>query len=346
MACRYPDAPIFHYGAYDSRAISQLEKRHGEGPGTVERRLVNVNSLIYGRVYFPVRSNSLKELGRFLGATWTHPDASGLQSLVWRHRWDKSRDREHRQLLLRYNREDCKALSLLVKELADIIETADSKWNVDFVNHPKRMTTDVGGQIHKELQQILQSAHADYDMKKISMRSRERSEDTEKRRPGAIKGHKTYRRIAPSDTGTVIRVKARRGKCPARRRWCKWLKTSDRVAEKVIIDLHFTKMGCRKRVVRYVGYKAYCTRCGSYFAPPRIAELGNHIFSHSFMAWVVYQRVVLREPYKAIIQTLQRTFSTLNPMFSSIYLCNFQDWNDMERLLSSPRFNKGIRVNL
>ena len=42
---------------------------------------------------------------------------------------------------------------------------------------------------------------------------------------------------------------------------------------------------------------------------------------------------------------MERTFSTLNPMFSSIYLYNFQDWNDMDRLLSSPRFNKGIRVN-
>lgn len=43
---------------------------------------------------------------------------------------------------------------------------------------------------------------------------------------------------------------------------------------------------------------------------------------------------------------IYRTFSTLNPMFSSIYLCNFQDWNDRDQLLSSPRLNEGIRVNL
>ena len=48
---------------------------------------------------------------------------------------------------------------------------------------------------------------------------------------------------------------------------------------------------------------------------------------------------------KAAELAIKRTFSTLNPMFSSIYLYNFQDWNDMDRLLSSPRFNKGIRVN-
>ena len=51
-------------------------------------RLVNVASSVYGKVYFPVRSNGLKPLGRFLGAAWTDPQASGLQSLVWRHRWE------------------------------------------------------------------------------------------------------------------------------------------------------------------------------------------------------------------------------------------------------------------
>jgi len=31
--------------------------------------LVNVNSYIYGKVYFPVYSNRLEELGVFVGAT-------------------------------------------------------------------------------------------------------------------------------------------------------------------------------------------------------------------------------------------------------------------------------------
>jgi hypothetical protein len=29
----------------------------------------NVNSYVYGRVYFPVRSNRLKDIGKFIGAT-------------------------------------------------------------------------------------------------------------------------------------------------------------------------------------------------------------------------------------------------------------------------------------
>ena len=46
------------------------------------------------------------------------------------------------------------------------------------------------------------------------------------------------------------------------------------------------------------------------------------------------------------ISMAQRTFSTQITLFSSIYLHYFQDRNYLDQLLSSPRFNKGIRVNL
>ncbi len=83
----FPDAPIYHYGSYEKEAFSTLARRHGRGGGLADR-LVNVASFVYGKIYFPVRSNGLKLVGRFLGAEWSDPQASGLQSLVWRHRWE------------------------------------------------------------------------------------------------------------------------------------------------------------------------------------------------------------------------------------------------------------------
>jgi hypothetical protein len=44
-------------------------RRHGLELAQVQERLVNVNTLIYGKVYFPSRSNSLKALGHLVGAT-------------------------------------------------------------------------------------------------------------------------------------------------------------------------------------------------------------------------------------------------------------------------------------
>src|SRR5215475_4191618 len=107
---QYPDAPIYHYGSYEPRAIATLAKRYETDAESVTKRLVNVNRHIYGKVYFPVWSNRLKDIGNFLGAKWTSPQASGLQSLVWRHQWEHTQEESYRDLLVTYNREDCQAL--------------------------------------------------------------------------------------------------------------------------------------------------------------------------------------------------------------------------------------------
>src|SRR5262249_25680557 len=62
----FPNAPVYHYGSYEKKAFNTLAKRHGTGGGLVDR-LVNVASFVHGKVYFPVRSNGLKPLARFLG---------------------------------------------------------------------------------------------------------------------------------------------------------------------------------------------------------------------------------------------------------------------------------------
>src|SRR5207302_9955332 len=52
----FPDAPVYHYGSYERKAFVTLAKRYGKGKD-LARRLVNVASSVYGKVYFPVRSN-------------------------------------------------------------------------------------------------------------------------------------------------------------------------------------------------------------------------------------------------------------------------------------------------
>ena len=68
---KYPEAPIYHYGSYESRAIDGLAQKYQIDGDAVKKRLVNVNACIYGKIYFPSRSNSLKDLGKLVGASWT-----------------------------------------------------------------------------------------------------------------------------------------------------------------------------------------------------------------------------------------------------------------------------------
>jgi predicted RecB family nuclease len=70
---------------------------------------VNVLSLIHSHLYFPCHSNGLKEVGGMMGCTWSEPDASGLQSLVWRSRWEQTNAEVWKEKLLTYNQEDCAA---------------------------------------------------------------------------------------------------------------------------------------------------------------------------------------------------------------------------------------------
>ncbi|MDQ3703418.1 MAG: IS66 family transposase [Chloroflexota bacterium] len=302
----YPNAPVYHYGQYDARAVATLAKRYGTDGAGLTQRLVNLTAAIHGKVYFPVRSNRLKDIGRFLGVSWTAPEASGLQSLVWRHRWEKTRQEEDKQHLLTYNEEDCRALRALANELTRLRDSAATQPAVDFAAQPERQATDTGEEIHRQLGAILRSAHAGYEHAKISLRQTSQSGEpsTEKRRPGAQPGHPGYNRIVPK-AGKVVQIPPR-PLCPH----CDEgpLQPTDRLADKTIIDLVFTNSGCRKTITKYVGPYSYCPQCGRHYPPLEMAVLGTRLFGHGLRAWVIYQRLVLRLPYCIIAQVLDEQF--------------------------------------
>src|SRR5439155_1091360 len=153
---------IYHYGSYEARVIESFVKRFGPESASIGNRLVNVTGHVYGKVYFPVRSNGLKVLGKFVGASWTEPDASGLQSLVWRHRWDETREAAYKGKLISYNADDCNALRLVSEELAKLRTHAGSELNVDFVDRPKQNATSIGSELHAALDHVLLYARANY----------------------------------------------------------------------------------------------------------------------------------------------------------------------------------------
>ena len=285
------------------RAIEQLAARYETNCDVLKKQLANINAFIYGKVYFPVRSNSLKDLSKFVGTSWTAPDASGLQSLVWRYHWEETQNGEHKRTLLTYNEEDCRALRLLTDKLSEIQTTADIQPDIDFSNQPKKNATEVGGQIHQQFEQILKSAHAEYARKKISLQPKKSVGNSEKKKRDAPKGHQRhYRRV--SKAGKIIRVTPRR-KCPKHK---DEPLRSKGMAKKTIIDLVFTKNGCRKTDTKYMGMKTYCQKCSKYYYPPVIEKLGTQLYERGFQAWAIYQRIVFRLPYRAILQMMEDMF--------------------------------------
>jgi predicted RecB family nuclease len=300
----FPDAPIYHYGSYERKAFRTLARRHGRGKELLDR-LVNVASSVYGRVYFPVRCNGLKVLGRFLGAAWTSPEASGLMSLVWRHRWETTGDDPHKAALLQYNWEDCEAVRVLVARLVQIKETAASEPGVDFAHRPKQAATESGKEVHRQFERILRNAQEDGRRRSVRIRAGDTEAEAEPRKRGARPGHQTYRRIIPSKVGRTVRVACKR-RCP---RGHGDLRFDEQArAERTVIDLVFTRSGCRKAVTRYAGKRGWCAKCNRYYEPPALQRLGNFTFGHAFQAWTIYQRVVLRLPYRILLQVTAHLF--------------------------------------
>jgi hypothetical protein len=248
----------------------------------------------------------LKTLGRSLGAVWADPRASGLQSLAWRHRWETTQDERFKDSLLQYNREDCVAVRLLVERLTRIRRDAASDPAIEFARRPKLTATEAGREAHQQFERILRNACEEGQYRAVHIRSGDTSEEAKpKQKRGARKGHRMFQRIISSKVGKVVRVQPRR-RCPKGHGDLDL--GGENMAERTVTDLVFTRNGCRKSLTRYVGKKGHCPKCGREYLPATIVRMGNQVFGHSFQAWTVYQRVVLRLPYRLIAQVTEHLF--------------------------------------
>jgi Transposase IS66 family/RNase_H superfamily len=343
MVTQYPDAPIYHYGSYEPRAIATLAKRYDIDAESVTKRLVNVNKHIYGKVYFPVRSNGLKDIGHCIGAQWTSPEASGLQSLVWRHHWETTQDTTYRELLVIYNKEDCQALKVLTDALSKIQHASDTLSEVDFAHQPKRHATEVGEQVHSQFEAMLKFAHADYDKKKISFRQKkemEKEKPIPQKKHGAKKGYYGHRKTKYKAT-KVVEVPQDKF-CPKHKN--EPLLPTESISKRCIIDLVLSRNGIRKTITEYVGIQGYCPKCFHQYAPSSLQEYSiNQTYGHGFRAWNVYQRVALRMPYEGIVEMMAEQFhehmpGTSLPNFIRDFACSYAttEASLTQRLLASP----------
>ena len=306
----YPEAPIYHYGSYEAKAIKKLSKSHIDEDSykVLEKRLININQYIYGKVYFPVYSNSLKDLGKYVGASWSNSLSSGLESLVFRYHWEEKPNTQIKQILINYNQEDCQALKLLTDVISSFSEIADTHENIDFVSQPKKINTERGELVHKQFEIILKTAHRNYDKNKISLRSLDKQKDCQRR-----KKTKSTNTSRPSKQFSLksrkpdlsIEVKPLES-CPIH---CNELKISKYLSFKTIIDLIFSKNGITKKVIRYFGNKSYCSQCKRYYSPPGISKYTTlQMYDRGFKIWIVYHRVSLRLPNRTIARAIKEQF--------------------------------------
>jgi predicted RecB family nuclease len=254
---------LFHYGSYETIFLKRMCERHGHPPegsqvAAAIYHPINLLSFIYAQVYFPTYSNGLKEIAGYLGFQWRGSVLSGTDSIVWRYRWEASKDPELAQALIDYNREDCEALEFLTTRLANLHQVAsDSKAPQQEVV----LTSDMESTYRlfkrvqfslPDMETINNAAYWDYQRERVYVKSRLNSPPKSKRRA-------TKRDVLSPNTTAEY---SRPASCPN----C----NSDRVYKHVktcrtVIDLRFTKHGIKRWVTRHIAHRYQCLTCRSTF---------------------------------------------------------------------------------
>jgi predicted RecB family nuclease len=124
VVARYPNSILFYYGSYE-RAFLRRMRKVAVRKKLVDRLLANscnVVSIIHAGIYFPTYSNGLKDVGAYLGCTWSEGNASGAQSIAWRRAWESGGEDATKRKLITYNAEDCAALRRVAECITGIVE--------------------------------------------------------------------------------------------------------------------------------------------------------------------------------------------------------------------------------
>lgn len=325
----YDDFQLFCYGSYErtflKRMRGQVQKK--KVADRVLKALVNTLSLVYAHVYFPTYSNSLKQVGSYLGCAWSETDASGTESIAWRMRWRATREETWKQKLVTYNLEDCVALKRVTEVVSAIaahfgggkqppvsgIETLP----VSPVQEVDKLTNDrKWGRIqffHPEYEYINNCAYFDYQRERVYIRT---SKVLRRSRPKKTASHNRRLRITK-------RVSITRSRCPS----CgsKNVTVSARGEPvncrkprvKRAFDLVFTSGGIKRKVVECRTAVHRCLICGATFVPEQHQRLDKHF--HGLKSWAMYQHVA-HSLSLTTIQSMLEEFFGLRVFDSEIHM--------------------------
>jgi predicted RecB family nuclease len=304
----FRDYTIYHYGRYEQGFLDSMRRSaNDEEAAEIDRirsKSCNVLAVIYSHFYFPTHSNSLKDIGRLLGAEWSAPDASGIQSLVWRLEWEAGREESRKQQLVVYNREDCLAL----KKVAEFVISACNDGVVPpEAGPPVASTEDIrqegGFRFRKteffcpELAHIHRCSYSDYQREKVYVRTS----------PAVRASLQRKQRIGRGSPKANRHIECGRPeRCPA----CGDTKVyinSRRKNSKSVLDLKFTRSGVKRWVTRYYSLQYRCGACSNAFLPDEYRAIDSRL-GNNLASWAIYHHVALRQSYDDLTMSLNEIF--------------------------------------
>ena len=347
------DYTVYHYGSYETDFLEFLKKRipqRKDEIDTILKRMQNILSLLYSHIYFPTYSNGLKEIGQFIGAKWSEEAASGIESIFWRKSWQLSRDRDLRQKLITYNKEDCDALLRLKNVVSAIVENrTDAGLEVCDVKdlHRKQRAVFANDSLFPEIRFLNACAYFDYQQEKVSSKTSRALKEGERKR--SISG-KYFATLKPN---TIISLVSK----------CCILCKSRKIAiksnlKRKVLDLKFTRSGVRRFITQFYSHKFFCHKCKSTFIPDGFPPFRLYV-GHNLIAWVIFQHIANKQSFRTIGSNFNELFNlrlskSTSYAFKGYFMMYYKRTFDelMEKVLNSKvlhidetpfalRFSKG-----
>jgi predicted RecB family nuclease len=305
---------VYHYGRYEQGFLDRMrQSANADEAAAIDRirsKSCNVLGVIYSHFYFPTHSNSLKDIGKLVGAGWSSEKASGIQSLAWRLAWESSHDEALKQQLLLYNREDCSALRKVTEFL---LSACNDGMATSEAGPPVASAEDIRQEgpfrfqktefFCPELEHINKCAYSDYQREKVyvrtspairkSLRRKQRLRKRTLRVNEHIECSKPDR--CPECGGTQININQRP------------------LGHRTVFDLKFSSSGVRSWVTQYSSLRYRCENCRNTFLPDEYLSVGARI-GNDLASWVLYHHIALRQTHDDIELSLNEIFG-----FSSGY---------------------------
>ena len=297
---------IVHYGAYESRFLRKMKERHQQADDDCEfidrliQTSVNLVSCVFGKIYFPTHSNSLKEIGCFLGFLWTWPQASGAAAVLLRKAWDVGGgDEETKRQLITYNVEDCRAVEVVAGALARICEGSinDDPTRLEVVN-VSSLEVDFHGTFGKftsdlpEFERINSAAYWNYQRARVYVRSGD-----------FRRSIKTSRRGSLSSAVDKEIYLDNKPDCCAKCASKSLSLTNNR--SYVVFDLRFMHQGIKRWAIRYHYGNYKCSRCCRLMTNHR----RDWQYGVNLCAYVVYLLIEMRLPFQKVSDHITRLFN-------------------------------------
>jgi predicted RecB family nuclease len=307
---RYEDFRLYVYGSYEAAFLRRMIKesgRHELGEKLLPR-LENILSVVHSHVYFPTYSNGLKDIAGYLGFRWTETNASGVQSIVWRRRWEETGSATFKDMLTTYNLEDCAALKRVTDCLHSICP-GQSTAGAALINGAHEVSRVEEAAIQPRMHgwnraiyavddfgYISDRAYFDYQRERVFIRTNKaiRTSQARQRSRQGNKDHRANRHVEISSQA-----------CP----FCGGTELSrrpNRGLARLAFDLHITRSGIRRRVTRYTTAWHHCAGCGQRFLPGDYLRLEE--FCHSLKSWAMYEYVAHRTSPANIADAIRECF--------------------------------------